>query len=74
MKSYPIPTLTPSNTQKISEIEDLVQQILDIRTGAPKADTTSLESQIDDLVYELYELTPEEIQIVKGEAINLLEK
>jgi hypothetical protein len=30
------------------------------------ADTTALEREIDRLVYELYELTPEEIAIVEG--------
>ena len=30
------------------------------------ADTTALENQIDELVYALYDLTPEEISIVEG--------
>ena len=30
-------------------------------------DTTSLESEIDELVYQLYGLTEEEIKIVEGE-------
>ena len=32
----------------------------------PAADTTALEREIDQLVYKLYELTPEEIAIVEG--------
>ncbi len=32
------------------------------------AQTKDLEKQIDDLVYQLYELTEEEIKIVEGEA------
>jgi len=30
------------------------------------ADTSALERQIDEMVYELYGLTPEEIAIVEG--------
>lgn len=32
----------------------------------PTADTSSLEQEIDQLVYELYGLTEEEIKIVEG--------
>jgi hypothetical protein len=35
----------------------------------PTADTTALEAEIDQLVYELYELTPEEIKLVE-ESVN----
>jgi hypothetical protein len=31
----------------------------------PAADTTALEREIDQLVYNLYDLTPEEIAIVE---------
>ena len=31
-----------------------------------EADTSALEDEIDKLVYELYNLTPEEIAIVEG--------
>jgi hypothetical protein len=31
----------------------------------PKADTSQLENQIDQLVYKLYNLTPEEIKIIE---------
>jgi len=32
----------------------------------PQADTSKLESEIDQLVYQLYGLTQEEIHIVEG--------
>jgi hypothetical protein len=32
----------------------------------PQADTSDLENEIDELVYQLYELTPEEIEVVKN--------
>ena len=48
------------------QIDELVDEILAIKKQSPTADTTTLESQIDQLVYELYGLTEEEIEIVEG--------
>ncbi len=47
-------------------IIDLVNQILISKKENPKADTSQLEKQIDDLVYKLYNLTPEEIQTIES--------
>ena len=44
----------------------IVDQILTVKKSNPNADTTILEQQIDQLVYELYGLTEEEIKIVEG--------
>lgn len=44
----------------------LVNQILKLKQQNPSADTTDLEAQIDHLVYQLYDLTEEEIKIVEG--------
>jgi hypothetical protein len=51
-----------------SEIKNQVQILVDkvISTKKELADTTDLETQIDQLVYQLYELTKEEITIVEG--------
>lgn len=43
-----------------------MNQILHIKETNLNADTTILEAEIDQLVYELYELTEEEIKIVEG--------
>jgi len=40
-------------------------EIIEKSKTDPKKDTSSLESQIDQLVYQLYELTPEEIAIIE---------
>jgi hypothetical protein len=45
---------------------DLVDQILTLKKQNKDADTKNLESQIDQLVYKLYDLTPEEIEIVEN--------
>ncbi len=44
----------------------LVDQILSAKAVNPKADTSQLENQIDELVYKLYELTDDEIAIIEG--------
>lgn len=43
----------------------LVNQILDAKQENPNADTSEWENEIDQLVYQLYELTDEEIAIVE---------
>ena len=40
--------------------------ILAAKARDPEADTTSLESEIDALVYALYDLTPDEIATVES--------
>lgn len=44
----------------------LVNHILETKQVNPQSDTSALEVQIDQLVYELYGLTPEEIDIIEG--------
>jgi hypothetical protein len=41
-------------------------KILIAKKSDPKPDTTALEKEIDQLVYQLYGLTEEEIKIVEG--------
>jgi adenine-specific DNA-methyltransferase len=43
-----------------------VREILDLKRNNPISKTANLESQIDQLVYQLYDLTDEEIAIVEG--------
>jgi adenine-specific DNA-methyltransferase len=43
----------------------LVDKILSAKQRDAEADTTSLEREIDRLVYDLYELTPAEIKVVE---------
>ena len=52
-----------------SEIQNQMQILVDkvISTKKELADTTEIETQIDQLVYKLYDLTEEEIKIIEGE-------
>ena len=57
----------PKNRQsKQADITKLVKQILTAKRVDPKVDLTRLEHQIDQMVYELYGLTSEEIAVVEG--------
>lgn len=58
-----VPIKYTSNQQPFITIVD---QILSTKKANPKADTSELEKQIDEMVYELYGLTEEEIRIVEG--------
>ena len=60
-----LPVVVPSEEEQLPIIA-LVDEILEAKTATPDADTASLENEIDNLVYALYGLTPEEIRIVKG--------
>ena len=62
-----IPIKQPSSVKEISEIEARVEKILALKKENPAADVSALEAEIDELVYKLYDLTPEEIKIVEGE-------
>lgn len=49
---------------------DLVNQILLAREKDPEGDTTALEEKLDRRVYQLYDLTPDEIAIVEASALR----
>ena len=56
----------PSQQQKLI-IDDLIDKILSSKQSSPATDTNALEKEIDQLVYELYGLTEEEIKIVESD-------
>ncbi len=60
----PIPPVTASNRHLVTRIEQHVDQIIEVKAGSPESDASNLEAEIDQLVYQLYELTPEEIDMV----------
>ncbi len=65
-KVYLLPSTTSSNRPLVNKIETLVDKILAAKKKDPNADTSALEREIDKMVYELYGLTDEEIEIVEG--------
>jgi len=63
IKSIPIPDISAELQQPIIT---LVDQILSAKKENPAADTSELEREIDLLVYGLYGLTEEEVNIIDG--------
>lgn len=66
MKKIPLPSITSSNEQLVTQIELLVDKIITAKKQNPQADTSALEREIDNLVYKLYDLTPAEINIIES--------
>ncbi len=65
IERLPIPQITPQNQKLADKITALVDKILQAKEKDPKANTQKLEKEIDALVYQLYNLTDEEIKIIE---------
>ena len=61
IKALPYPNI---NSTQISQIESLVKKILSAKSSNTTTDTSSLEQEIDCLVYHLYGLTYDEVLII----------
>lgn len=62
----PIPLISSKNQEITNKLEWIVTNIMEIKMSDLKIDTSILERKIDELVYQLYNLTPEEIAIIEG--------
>ena len=49
-------------------IINIADQILTAKKQNPQADTSNLENQIDQLVYQLYGLTDDEVKIIEDKS------
>ncbi|GAA7879603.1 class I SAM-dependent DNA methyltransferase [Helicobacter pylori] len=65
IERLPIPKITPQNQELAHKITDGAKAILEAKEKDPKANTQKLEKEIDALVYQLYNLTDEEIKIIE---------
>ncbi|GAA9080262.1 class I SAM-dependent DNA methyltransferase [Helicobacter pylori] len=65
IERLPIPKITPQNQKLAHKITDGAKAILEAKEKDPKANTQKLEKEIDALVYQLYNLTDEEIKIIE---------
>ncbi|MFP6046832.1 class I SAM-dependent DNA methyltransferase [Helicobacter pylori] len=66
IERLPIPKITEKNQELADKITDGAKQILALKEKDPKANTQKLEEEIDALVYQLYNLTDEEIKIIEN--------
>ncbi|WP_154405024.1 class I SAM-dependent DNA methyltransferase [Helicobacter pylori] len=65
IERLPIPKITPENQKLAHKITDGAKAILEAKEKDPKANTQKLEKEIDALVYQLYNLTDEEIKTIE---------
>ncbi|WRG42576.1 class I SAM-dependent DNA methyltransferase [Helicobacter pylori] len=65
LEKIPIPQITEKNQELARKITDCAEQILALKEKDPKANTQRLEKEIDALVYQLYNLTDEEIKTIE---------
>ncbi|GAA8934377.1 class I SAM-dependent DNA methyltransferase [Helicobacter pylori] len=65
LEKIPIPKITPQNQKLAHKITDGAKAILALKEKDPKANTQKLEKEIDALVYQLYNLTDEEIKTIE---------
>ncbi len=65
IERLPIPQITEKNQELADKITDGAKAILALKEKDPKANTQKLEKEIDALVYQLYNLTDEEIKIIE---------
>jgi type I restriction-modification system DNA methylase subunit len=65
-----IPKSVVEDPSKQKPIIKLVERILAAKAKAADADVRQWEREIDELVYALYALTPEEIKIVEGTPLH----
>lgn len=61
IKNFPVPEIAPAAQAPFIK---LVDEILSLKNAGK--DTSRQENEIDEMVYKLYALAPEEIKIVEG--------
>ncbi len=66
LMNIPLIKITKSNKPTADKITVLVDKILQAKEKDPKANTQKLEKEIDALVYQLYNLTDEEIKTIEN--------
>lgn len=65
LEALPIPKIDSANQDIADKIIALVEEILEKKKQDSATDTTKLKSQINKLVYTLYNLTDEEIELIE---------
>jgi len=66
-----LPLINPTDKEMVEQIGTLADKIIQLKQiYGCSADTSTFETQIDQLVYKLYDLTPEEIEVVEENVKN----
>lgn len=67
LEGYVIPIINSKNSKLIDDIQLLVLEIINKRKNHLEEEVRKLDKEIDLLVYQLYELTPKEIEYIEKE-------
>lgn len=65
LSQIPLPSIPSFKNNEIKLVEDLVNQIIKLKETQINSDTKKMEKEIDNLVYSLYNLSPEEINVLE---------
>ncbi len=67
---FPIDFNNVSQEKNYATINELVEKIISVRLSDPQADTDGWEKEIDKIIYELYDFTEEERNILENASSN----
>jgi len=65
MMALPVPLVSDDNSATVRHIEEIVEKVTEMKKQNPDSDTSTLEAEIDELVYELYGLSTEEREYIE---------
>ena len=65
VEKIPIPEITVDNQETVNRIENLVKKIIIAKGRNKNVNITKQQTEIDKLVYKLYELSKEEIKMIE---------
>ncbi len=68
IENLPIPEPSIFDQDKLNELERLVDTMLEMRKVDLSSDIREYEDKVDELVYSMYDLTSEEIQLIEDSA------
>ena len=68
LRKLPIPKITSQNKKLATQVATLAREITELKKQDKP--TQDLESKIDSLIYELYQLTPNEIEIIESSDLD----
>jgi len=66
VERLPVPEITKNNANLVKQIEENVDKILELKKKGDEAKAKKISDRVDELVYELYGLTEDEIQLIEA--------
>ena len=67
VENIPVPDFAKVSKPVRNKLVDLVEKRLTLKITEHKAEALDLEKEIDKVVYEIYSLSPEDIELIESE-------